>query len=381
LTEALPELPARAGRQSWRDRWRTFRNACVASPVFQRRAALFPLTRPTSLRRARDLFDLCAGFVYSQVLFACVRLDLFETLRAGPLEPGALAARIGLAPDAAERLLRAAASLRLTEARDDGRWGLGDLGAAMLGARGVAEMVEHHATLYADLADPVALLRRRGGRIGDYWSYAAQDAPGALDAARVADYSALMAASQAMFAEDVIAAYPLARHRRLLDIGGGEGQFIRAVARQAPRLELGVFDLPAVAERARARIAADGLGARAQAFGGDFFADPLPEGFDLISLIRVCFDHDDAPLLRLLRRVHAALAADGAMLVAETMAGTRGAEPVGDAYFGFYLLAMGSGRPRRADELSSLLGQAGFTRVREARTARPMLARVLIARP
>ena len=41
-----------------------------------------------------------------------------------------------------------------------------------------------------------------------------------------------------------------------------------------------------------------------------------------------------------------ALPADGTLLLAEPMAGSRGAEPVGDAYFGFYLLAMGSGRPR-----------------------------------
>jgi demethylspheroidene O-methyltransferase len=61
------------------------------------------------------------------------------------------------------------------------------------------------------------------------------------------------------------------------------------------------------------------------------------------------------------------------------MAGTKGAEPVGDAYFGFYLLAMGSGRPRTAAELTRLLTAAGFGRVREARTARPMLARVLVA--
>ena len=61
------------------------------------------------------------------------------------------------------------------------------------------------------------------------------------------------------------------------------------------------------------------------------------------------------------------------------MAGTPGAEPVGDAYFGFYLLAMGSGRPRRADELHAMLGSAGFARVQELPTRRPLLARVLRA--
>ena len=57
-----------------------------------------------------------------------------------------------------------------------------------------------------------------------------------------------------------------------------------------------------------------------------------------------------------------ALPADGALLMAEPMAGGAGAEPIGDAYFGFYLLAMGSGRPRTPAELARLLARAGFPR-------------------
>ncbi|SEA44983.1 demethylspheroidene O-methyltransferase [Rubrimonas cliftonensis] len=364
---------------SLRDRWRRFRNARLGDARFQRWAAGFPFTRPVALKSARALFDLTAGFVYSQILYSCVKLGVFEALADEPLTLDALARRIGLERDAAERLLRAAASLRLAERCDDGRWTLGDLGAAMLGAAGVREMVEHHAALYADLADPVALLKNRGGRIGDYWAYSRNAAAGALTPEKVADYSALMAASQATFLEDVVAAAPLRGRRRLLDVGGGEGRFVCAAAKAAPGLELAVFDLPAVAERAEARFAQDGVPARAH--GGDFFNDALPEGYDLISLIRVCFDHDDAPALRLLGAVRKATPAGGAVMVAETMAGTPGAEPVGDAYFGFYLLAMGSGRPRTAAELTALLRAAGFGAVREARTARPMLARVLVATP
>ena len=52
----------------------------LGNPRFQRWAASFPLTRPLARARARGLFDLCAGFVYSQVLLACVRLDLFDVL-------------------------------------------------------------------------------------------------------------------------------------------------------------------------------------------------------------------------------------------------------------------------------------------------------------
>ncbi len=57
-----------------------------------------------------------------------------------------------------------------------------------------------------------------------------------------------------------------------------------------------------------------------------------------------------------------------------------GAESVG-AYFSFYLLALGSGRPRSAAVLMSMLRQAGFTRVRARRTGNPLLTGLIVARP
>jgi demethylspheroidene O-methyltransferase len=367
---------------SLRDRLRAWREGITARPAFRAWAARFPLTRPMARKRARALFDLCAGFVYSQVLFACVRLRLFDLLHeAGPLPTAALAARLDLPVEAAERLLGAAASLDLLARRDDGRWALGQLGAAMVGNPGIAAMVEHHRLLYADLADPVGLLRRdRGGNaLSGYWAYAGAEMPAEVAAERVADYSALMAASQPMVAEEVLAAYDFRRHRAVLDVGGGEGAFLAAVAPRAPALQLMLFDLPAVAERARARFARLGLAARAVATGGDFAADPLPRGADLVTFVRVLHDHDDSVVAGLLRAARAALPPGGRVLIAEPMAGTAGAEPMGEAYFGFYLLAMGSGRPRRPDELSAMLTDAGFARPRLLPTGTPLLTRVVVA--
>jgi demethylspheroidene O-methyltransferase len=92
-------------------------------------------------------------------------------------------------------------------------------------------------------------------------------------------------------------------------------------------------------------------------------------------------DHDDGPALTILRAARQALPPGGTLLLAEPMSGTPGAEPIGDAYFGFYLWAMGSGRPRTAEELEALLREAGFNRVKEIRTRRPLLTRLLIASP
>ena len=360
---------------SWRDRLH-------GSPRFRRWAAGFPLTRPIARRRARALFDLCAGFVYSQVLLACVRLRLFELLANGPRGVAVLAGQTGLSPDMMLRLLDAAVSLDLLARRSGGRYGLGSLGCAMVGDPGISAMIEHHAALYADLRDPVALLRgERPGALAGYWPYAGADHAQTLAAGQTDGYTRLMAASQSFIAGEVLAAYDFRRHRCLLDVGGGDGAFLSEVARQAPALQLMLLDLPAVAARARERFATSGLAARAEAIGGDAIAGSLPEGADIISFIRVLHDHNDEQALAMLRAARLALPDDGTLLIAEPMAGTDAAERVGDAYFSFYFLAMGQGCSRTPAQLQALLTQAGFGGGRMIATDIPMLVRVLVARP
>jgi demethylspheroidene O-methyltransferase len=396
---------ATAGRpwlETLADAWHDWVTHRVTQPGFRRWATGFWLTRPLVRRRAGELFDLVSGFVYTQVLLACVRLDLFERLAAdGPQTTAALAARCALPQRAMQRLLDAAVSLRLLRQRSGGRYGLGTLGAPMVGNGALAAMVEHHAALYADLRDPVALLRNEGAgsAMSAYWPYAAYPKAEELQQRAVAEYSALMTASQPMVIEELLAVYPFHRHRCLLDVGGGEGRFIAALAAQAPQLKLMLFDLPPVAALARERLtrlgltAANGaLGAAQSAqgahgsaasqvltFGGSFFDDPLPRGADVVSLVRVLFDHDDAHVLSILRAARAALPVGGTLVVAEPMAQAQGARAMGDAYFGFYLLAMGRGQPRSAADLALLLGQAGFTHVRSLATRLPLQAGVMVA--
>jgi demethylspheroidene O-methyltransferase len=188
-----------------------------------------------------------------------------------------------------------------------------------------------------------------------------------------------MSRSLPLVAQDVIEAYPFSRHVHMLDLAGGEGGFARAVASHVPGLALSLFDLPAVAQRARRQMLAAGLAGRVQVIAGDMLRDPLPRGADLVTLVRVLHDHDDADALRLLQAVRRLLPHHGRLLIAEPMSGTRGAEPMGDAYFGFYLLAMGQGRPRTERALRELLRAAGFARVRSQRTTMPLLVRVLVA--
>jgi len=383
--EPVDQVPAvhACSRMSLRDRLLGLRDSILSSPGFQRFAGSFALTRPIARRRAGALFDLCAGFVYSQILLACVRLKLFEQLAGGPLGIAELSSRLSLPVEATVLLLDAAVSLQLAQRRSAGRYGLGPLGAALLGNPGVMAMIEHHAMLYGDLSDPVALLRGTagaGGQLAAYWAYATDDDPAKLSREAIAPYTALMAASQPMIAQQVLSAYSFSQHRCLLDIGGGDGCFIAEIAAHAPKLRCVLFDLPAVGDQASERFRAAGLAPRAVAIGGNFTADPLPDGADIVSLVRVIHDHDDTQVLNLLRAIRRALPVDGTLLIAEPISGVRGAEPIADAYFAFYLLAMGSGRPRTFARLQEMLSETGFVDIALRPTAMPMLASVVTAR-
>jgi demethylspheroidene O-methyltransferase len=368
-------MVALAATGGWLDGLFNWRNGLLASPRFQRWAAGFPLTRRIARREARALFDLCAGFVYAQVLAACVELDLFEALAAGPLSVKALALRGGLPEASMLLLLQAAVSLRLLEDAGGGaKYRLGRLGAALRGNPGIAAMVRHHRLFYADLADPLALLR--GGQetsLGKFWPYAGSGG-------QAAEYSALMAASQPLISREILDRYDFAQHHTMLDLGGGDGSFLCAVGARAPDLRLQLMDLPDVTAQAGPRFAQAGIAARAQIFSGSFLDDALPRGADLVTLIRVLHDHGDESALKILKAARETLPPGGTLLLAEPLAGTESAEPVGDAYFSFYLLAMGSGRPRRFTEIATLLEQAGFIRIQNIATRQKMLTGLVTAR-
>ncbi|MFM1880556.1 MAG: hypothetical protein RLZZ344_790 [Pseudomonadota bacterium] len=402
--------------------WSSLRDRLLASPRFHSFVSSVPGLRWVAQRQSRRLFDLVAGFTYSQVLLACVKLNVLSVLAKGPRTVEELSTQTGLSARSMDILLRAAVSLNLLEWRSapsgrvgaeahteqDTRIGLGMLGAVVAANPAIEALVRHHEEVYKDLVDPVGLLQdpNQRTRLRDYWAYAHEgvgvsqrshnaDAGRATEAAQgfrkdgtavafaphsrmltaeqVAEYSELMAASQPLVAEQVLAAYDFSRHRCLLDVGGGQGAFLTAVGQAHTALRLMLFDLPAVAQRARQRFDIQGLSGRVTCHGGSFFDDPLPTGADVVSLIRVLYDHSDERVALILKGVRRALAAQGGTLIlAEPMSGTPGAEAMGDAYFGLYLLAMGKGRARTPSELSALLTSAGFTQIQAIRTRLPL---------
>ena len=257
-----------------------WRNACLPSPRFQRFAARFPLTRPIARRRARGAVRSRRGLH----LFADARRmhrdrAARRARRRRRSIRAAIAARIELPLDGAERLLRAAAALGLVERIGD------DLDARQR-RRGAARQSRHRRN---GRASPPALCRsRRSGRAAAARrrrrrAVAASGAmprrPGTGDAG----------GGRGLFGADggVAADGRGAGDRRLSasaaiaacsTSAAARARFWRRSGARVPALELGLFDLPAVGERARARFESAGLGAARRSTAADFLRDPLPRG-------------------------------------------------------------------------------------------------------
>lgn len=366
-------------RKSLKDRFYAWRTALIGSRAFQQRAARLPIAATVARKDGEALFDLVAGFAHSQILMALVQLELPDHLHVQPRTLTDLATRTGIPEPRMKVLAQGAAALGLMTLQKDGRYSLGRLGAALPGIPGLQQMIRHHDVLYRDLSDPVAFFKDGSDtELADFWPYVF-GASGDVDPQVAATYSELMADSQTLVAEEALAHVDLSKAKMLLDVGGGTGVFLSAAGHAYPNLNLHLFDLPAVIDPATARFEREGLSSRADTTGGSFRTDPLPNCADMISLVRVLYDHADETVAMLLAKAYAALPSGGRIIVAEPMSGGDTPNRPGDAYFGLYCMAMRTGKARSAAEISTHLSKAGFQDVRIVKTSRPFVTGMVCA--
>lgn len=329
----------------------------AGSARFRAFCARVPGLRWVAQREGAALFDLMQGFVQSQVLAALVEFRILHRLAETPATVPALAMRLDLPADRLGVLLQAGAAMKLLTRLSGGVYTIAPRGVAFLSVPGLQALVAHHRVLYADLADPAAFFRGdTDPGLAQFWPYVF-GAGQAADPAQAATYSRLMSDSQSVVAEETLRHINLSGARHLMDVGGGTGAFLRAVHARWPDLRLTLFDLPPV-------LAAAQPPAGCTLHPGSFRDDPLPQGADTISLVRVMYDHADATVLALLGSVAAALPPRGRLILSEPMGGGAKPDPQTDVYFSVYTLAMQTGRTRSPLDVKALLQAAGFCNIR-----------------
>src|SRR5262245_14412259 len=109
-----------------------------------------------------------------------------------------------------------------------------------------------------------------------------------------------------VLAPAVVRAGRLTGARRVVDVGGGPGDLMRAILEASPAAAGVVLETPAAAVRARRRLAAAGLSRRCRVVAGDFFRR-VPRGGDAYVLAFVLHNWNDRRAATILARCRAAM--------------------------------------------------------------------------
>jgi hypothetical protein len=308
---------------------------------------------------ARFFQQVYGGSWITQGLGVAAELGIPDILASGPRTCDELAKQTKANGDALYRLLRALASVGVFAMDEQGRFTLTPL-AEMLrrdvpgSQRAFAIMMgEEFCQAWGKLLHSV-----RTGEPGFNHRYGM---PFFEYMTRYPDrhglYDSAMNTIHGPETEPMLAAYDFSTLRTVVDVGGGNGQNLTAILKRHPSLHGILFDLPAVVERARARIEALGLSDRCRIQGGDFFS-AVPPGADAYVLRHIIHDWQDKEAIAILRNCRLAANPGGKVLVVETVI-PPGNEPSFGKWLDLMMLLV-DGRQRTEADYNRLFSGAGL---------------------
>ena len=316
----------------------------------------------------QQVAQMLTGYWISQAVYVAVKLGLADLLTDGPRTADDLASATQTRLRPLYRLLRALASVGVFAEDGQGRFSSTPLGECLRSdvpgsQRALALMngEEHfHAwgnLLYSVQTGRPAFEKLYGLPVFDFLARHPDKAQ-VFDEAMVGVHGRETAA--------MLDAYDFTGVGMLADIGGGNGSVLTAILHKYPALRGILFDLPGVAERARAKVEAAGLADRCQVVGGSFF-ESVPPGADAYLLRHIIHDWDDEKATAILRNVQRAMGASGKLLVVESVI-PSGNEPSFGKLLDLTMLVIPGGEERTEEEYQKLYEAAGFHLTRIVRT-------------
>jgi SAM-dependent methyltransferase len=313
---------------------------------------------------AAILLRIAGGMRATQALHAAAALDIAGLLADGPRDGTVLAAACGADPGALRRLMRCLTALGIFAEPEPGHFALTAISGRL---RADAPRSLRPAVLWM-----ASDLRWRcwGNLLHSLRTGEPASAPivGPDVFAWYADHpedAALHTGAMAIFASAVsaavIEAYDFTRFARIMDVGGGTGEFLAEVLAATPGLTGVLFDMPHVVAEAPPLLAARGVAGRCDVVGGSFF-DAVPGGADVCLLKQVIHDWDDDRAAAVLETCRAALTPDGTLLILERVMPERAdGQPPDPFLLDMEMLVMTpGGRERTEGEFRTLLSRAGL---------------------
>jgi hypothetical protein len=310
---------------------------------------------------------LVTGFWASQIVRAVAMYNLADHLTSGMTTAAQIASAEGIDPEATRRLLRTCASMGLMSSAD----GIHYSGTSLLGT---LRADSPNSMRYLALSQAAPGHWLSWGRFPDAVRTGRQQVPAAHGESTIFSYFAKNTGEADTFtqsmndlslavAADAATAIDTRDVRFALDVGGANGNLVRAMMRANPELRGGVLDLPHIVPDAEEAARADGLGGRFTVVPGDFF-DKVPPA-DMYLLKFILHDWDDESSVRILRNCRASLEESGRVIVVDMFVGEAG-QPGPGPLMDMNMLVMTGGRERQVDELDELLARAGLRRVKHS---------------
>ena len=332
---------------------------------------------------ARDLtppdpapvLELLNAFRKSKVMFAAVSLGVFDALAAGPKPSVALAAELAADADALDRLLGACVMLGLLDRTPAGFANTPAAAAYLTSAspNRVLGYLRYSDRVLWQMWDHLDDAVREGTH---RWKQTyGWDAPIFAnffkDEAAKREFLFGMHGYGLISSPQIASAVDLAQAATFVDLGGATGHLAVAACRRWPRLRAVVFDLPEAIPLAQEVVGKTDVADRVGFAAGDFFTDALPPG-DVYALGRILHDWTEAKILTLLGKIHAALPAGGAVLIAEKLLRDDKAGPEWAVLQSLNMLICTEGKERTLGEYEALLTKVGFRDVTGYRTPSPL---------
>jgi acetylserotonin N-methyltransferase len=321
--------------------------------------------------------DLLQGYRRSKVMFAGVRLGIFDSLESGPQTAAQLAERISCHPDALARLLNSLVGVGLLH-KEAERYANTDIAATYLTSSSPMRMTGYINysndvgwKLWGQLEDAV---REGTSRWKQCYGW---DEPIFASFFKTDEAATEFLMGMHGFGQisspAVVSALDLSRFTHLVDLGGATGHLAIAACMRYPHLRATVFDLPAARPLAEQIIGSSPpkVADRIDLVSGDFFTDPLPPG-DLYALGRILHDWGEEKIATLLTKVFESLPPGGALLICEKMLTDDKTGPSWAQMQDLNMLVCTEGKERTLAEYEALLVAAGFTEVIGCRTATPI---------
>lgn len=275
------------------------------------------------------LQTLAMGFWQSASLMAAVELGLFTTISEGAGTHAEIARALDITERNAERLATICQTMALIERDEEDRY------------RNAPDVERFLVEYRPSYAGPWILYTKprwnKLGQLADYLRKSDENLLGMYEGLTVEDARRMHEATYSIglgAARRFVRHVDLSKRKRILDLGGGSGAYSISAAKAHPHIEAIVFDLPPVAEVAREYIVDHDVADQVSAVGGDFTADPLPEGCDVAIMASNLPLYGREIIARVIRRTFEALVSGGEMhLIGETLDDDRNG-PVGPALWG-----------------------------------------------